>query len=76
MNGQHDRHKFYPTTDNVLEVLGMDHIYNKLINEFVRPLAIDRFKLEGKTWDHLADESFIIKYPHDAQAHLSLHHDA
>ncbi len=71
----HDRHKFYPTTDNLLSVLGMDHIYNRLINEFVRPLAIDRFKLEGKTWDHLADESFIIKYPHDQQSHLSLHHD-
>ena len=69
------RHKFYPTTDNVLEVLGMDKIYNKLINQFVRPLAINRYGLEGKTWDHLADETFIIKYPHDAQAHLSLHHD-
>ena len=25
--------------------------------------------------DMTADETFIIKYPHDAQAHLSLHHD-
>ena len=71
-----DRHKFYPTTDNLLGKLGMDKIYNKLINEFVRPLAINRFWLEGKTWDYLTDESFIIKYPHDQQAHLSLHHDA
>ncbi len=71
----HDRHKFYPTTDNLLEVLGMDGIYNRLINEFVRPLAIDRFQLEGKSWEHLRDESFIIKYPHDEQSHLSLHHD-
>ena len=70
-----DRHKFYPTTDNLLEVLGMDKIYNRVINEFVRPLAIDRFQLEGKSWDNLRDESFIIKYPHDQQAHLSLHHD-
>jgi len=70
-----DRHKFYPTTDNLLEVLGMDKIYNKLINEHVRPLAINRFQLEGDTWNHLRDESFIIKYPHDQQAHLSLHHD-
>lgn len=69
------RHKFYPTTDNLLEVLGMDKIYNKLINTLVRPLAIDRYQLEGDTWNHLRDESFIIKYPHDAQAHLSLHHD-
>ena len=70
-----DRHKFYPTTDNLLEVLGLDKIYNRVINEFVRPLAIDRFQLEGKSWDNLRDESFIIKYPHDQQAHLSLHHD-
>ena len=70
-----DRHKFYPTTDNLLEVLGMDKIYNRVINDFVRPLAIDRFQLEGKSWDNLRDESFIIKYPYDQQAHLSLHHD-
>ncbi|MBC8397397.1 MAG: glycosyltransferase family 25 protein [Flavobacteriales bacterium] len=70
-----DRHKFYPTTDNLLSVLGMEHIYNRLINDFVKPLAIDRYQLEGDTWNHLRDESFIIKYPHDQQAHLSLHHD-
>ena len=70
-----DRHKFYPTTDNLLEVLGMDKIYNRVINEFVQPLAKDRFQLEGKSWDNLRDESFIIKYPYDQQAHLSLHHD-
>ena len=70
-----DRHKFYPTTDNLLEVLGMDKIYNRVINDFVRPLAIDRFQLEGKSWDHLRDESFVIKYPYDQQSHLSLHHD-
>jgi len=69
------RHKFYPTTDNLLEVLGMKDIYNRLINDHVRPLAINRYQLEGDTWNHLRDESFIIKYPHDAQAHLSLHHD-
>lgn len=70
-----DRHEFYPTTDNLLEVLGMDKIYNRVINEHVRPLAINRFQLEGRSWDHLRDESFIIKYPYNQQAHLSLHHD-
>jgi GR25 family glycosyltransferase involved in LPS biosynthesis len=70
-----DRHAFYPTTDNLLEVLGMEKIYNRLINDFVRPLAIDRYGLEGKSWDHLTDESFIIKYPYNQQSHLSLHHD-
>tara|TARA_B100000780_G_scaffold230225_1_gene169947 strand:+ start:4452 stop:5906 length:1455 start_codon:yes stop_codon:yes gene_type:complete len=70
-----DRHTFYPTTDNLLEVLGMKDIYNKVINTYVRPYAIDRYKLEGKDWDKLRDESFIIKYPHDKQSHLSVHHD-
>ena len=71
----HGRHEFYPTTDNLLNVLGMKNIYNRVINDFVKPYAIDRFQLEGKSWDHLADESFIIKYPFDEQSHLGVHHD-
>ena len=71
-----DRHTFYPTTDNLLEVLGMNQIWNRIINDYVRPLAINRYELVGKSWEgKLHDESFIIKYPHDQQAHLSLHHD-
>ena len=70
-----DRHEFYPTTDNLLEVLGMENIYNRVINDYIRPYAIDRFELEGKSWDHLSDESFIIKYPFNEQAHLGVHHD-
>jgi hypothetical protein len=70
-----DRHEFYPTTDNLLEVLNMDKIYNKLINQFIRPLAIWAYGLEGKSWDTLVDESFIIRYKPDEQSHLSLHHD-
>ena len=71
----HGRHEFYPTTDNLLSVLGMENIYNRVINDYIRPYAIDRFELEGKSWDHLSDESFIIKYPFDEQAHLGVHHD-
>jgi GR25 family glycosyltransferase involved in LPS biosynthesis len=70
-----DRHEFYPTTDNLLETLGMNQIYNRLINDHIKPLAINRYQLEGKSWDHLADESFIIRYKQDEQSHLSLHHD-
>ena len=70
-----DRHEFYPTTDNLLEVLGMDKIYNKVINTLVRPLAIWAYELEGKSWNVLRDESFIIRYKFDEQSHLSLHHD-
>ena len=74
-NWTNDRHEFYPTTDNLLEILDMDKIYNKLINQFVRPLAIWAYSLEGKSWDTLIDESFIIRYKPDEQSHLSLHHD-
>ena len=70
-----DRHEFYPTTDNLLSVLGMDKIYNRVVNDYIRPYAINRFELDGKDWDKLTDESFIIKYPHDKQAHLGVHHD-
>tara|TARA_R110000803_G_scaffold68534_1_gene130461 strand:+ start:2541 stop:3914 length:1374 start_codon:yes stop_codon:yes gene_type:complete len=70
-----DRHEFYPTTDNLLEVLGMGKIYNRVINDYARPLAINRFQLDGKAWDSLRDESFIIRYKPDEQAHLGIHHD-
>jgi GR25 family glycosyltransferase involved in LPS biosynthesis len=70
-----NRHEFYPTTDNLLEVLGMGEIYTRLLNEFVRPLAIWAYGLEGTSWDVLRDESFIIRYKSDEQSHLSLHHD-
>tara|TARA_B100000674_G_scaffold58320_1_gene40592 strand:- start:82 stop:1458 length:1377 start_codon:yes stop_codon:yes gene_type:complete len=70
-----DRHAFYPTTDNLLQELGMKDIYNRVINDYVRPYAINRFQLEGDSWNRLWDESFIIKYPHDQQAHLGVHHD-
>lgn len=69
------RHDFYPTTDNLLKILGMDKIYNRIINEFVKPLAKHLYGLEGKQWDSLDDESFIVKYPHNQQSHLDLHHD-
>lgn len=69
------RHEDYPTTDNLLKVLGLDVVYNRAINEFLQPLIVDRFKLEDECWDKLRDESFIAKYKHDTQSHLSLHHD-
>ena len=70
-----DRHEFYPTTDNLLKSLGMEDIYNKVINDYARPLAINRFQLDGKSWEHLRDESFIIRYKPEEQAHLGIHHD-
>jgi hypothetical protein len=34
-----------------------------------------KWALEGKTWDDLSSENFMIKYDSDVQGHLSLHHD-
>ena len=70
-----DRHEFYPTTDNLLSALGMQEIYTRVINEYVRPMAIHFYQLDGHAWDKLNDESFIIRYKPEEQAHLGIHHD-
>ena len=72
-----DRHNHYPTTDMLIGELGMKEIYNRVINDFVYPLAIWYWKLEGDEWVHNyhKDETFIAKYLPDKQAHLSVHHD-
>ena len=70
-----DRHEFYPTTDNLLSALGMKEIYTRVINEYLRPIAIHFYQLEGYAWDVLNDESFIIRYKPEEQAHLGIHHD-
>ena len=70
-----DRHKFYPTNDVLLPELGLDHIYDRVINEVVRPLCIHYWTLEGNSWDSLVSENFLARYTTDRQSHLSLHHD-
>ena len=69
------RHEFYPTTDFVLTEIGFDKIYYDLLWEFVMPMAIHKFGLEGKGWDQLAAENFLARYSPDTQGHLSIHHD-
>ena len=54
----------------------MDGIYNRIINEHVKPLAKHVYQLEGVVWDDLRDESFIVRYKPEEQAHLGLHHDS
>ena len=72
-----DRHDFYPTTDMLLKEIEMDEVYNKVINDLVVPLVCWYWKLEGDKWERKdrIDESFIVKYIPEEQAHLSLHHD-
>lgn len=70
-----DRHENYPTTDMVLQTIGMHDIYMEILKEFVMPLSIYMWALEGKGWDDLSSENFLAKYVPTAQGHLSIHHD-
>ena len=70
-----DRHEFYPTNDVLLPELGLDDIYNKVLDEVIRPLSIHLWNLEGKSWDAFSNENFMARYTTDRQSHLSLHHD-
>lgn len=71
-----NRHQNYPTNDVLVGELGLDAIYSRVLREFVYPLAIHWWTLEGRGWDDLRDETFIARYTLDKQPHLSLHHDA
>lgn len=75
-NWTYARHKNYPTTDVLLQEIGMNDIYNRVAEEIIRPLVIHLWKLEGKAWHTLKNENFLARYLPDAQAHLALHHDA
>ena len=70
-----DRHEFYPTNDVLLHEIGLDDIYNRVLHEVVRPLAIHLWNLEGKSWDAFSNENFMARYTTNRQSHLSLHHD-
>jgi len=70
-----DRHEFYPTTDMLLEDIGMDRIYYEVLKEYVMPASIYAFQLDGKGWQDMNSEDFLAKYQPNAQGHLSLHHD-
>jgi len=70
-----DRHAFYPTTDQTMESLGMQDIYQKVLEEFVYPVWIWFWELQGDTWKTLGSENFIAKYDTLNQGSLDLHHD-
>ena len=70
-----DRHAVYPTTDLLLEAFDFNEEYSSILTEYVYPAAIHKWKLEGKQWNNLSFESFIVKYTPNNQNHLSLHHD-
>jgi len=70
-----DRHEFYPTTDQTMESLGVQHIYQRVLEEFVYPIWIWYWELTGDTWKTLGSENFIAKYDTVNQGSLDLHHD-
>jgi hypothetical protein len=74
-NWTYSRHEFYPTTDVLLQDIGMNEIYDRVINEVIRPMCIHLWILQGKAWKKLNSENFLARYLPDAQSHLSLHHD-
>ena len=69
------RHEFYPTTDMLIEKIGFQDIYHRILVEYVYPMSKHMWALEGRNWDDLASENFMIKYDSSVQGHLSLHHD-
>ena len=70
-----DRHEYYPTNDVLLQDIGLDDIYNRVLDEVVRPLAIHLWNLEGESWAGFSNENFMARYTTTRQSHLSLHHD-
>ena len=72
---QDQRHEFYPTIDVLLESIGLNEAYQRVLKEYVYPCAIHMWRLEGSLWPNMESENFMIKYTEEKQGHLSLHHD-
>ena len=70
-----DRHTYYPTTDQTMESLGMQDIYQAVLERVVYPIWIWFWELEGDNWSKLRSENFIAKYDTQNQGSLDLHHD-
>ena len=70
-----DRHYFHPTTDQTMESLGMQEIYQKVLEQFVYPIWIWFWELDGEDWPKLTSENFIAKYDTLNQGSLGIHHD-
>lgn len=71
-----NRHDYYPTTDMVLQTIGMHDIYMEVLREYVMQMSIHMWALEGEGWDNLDSENFLARYTPDAQGHLAIHHDS
>jgi glycosyltransferase involved in cell wall biosynthesis len=70
-----DRHTFYPTTDQTMESLGMQLIYQAVLERIVYPVWIWFWELDGDGWNTARSENFIAKYNTENQGSLDIHHD-
>jgi hypothetical protein len=70
------RHEFYPTTDILLEDIGLKEMYDYVLHNYAHPVARRLWKLEGTKWNkELTSEDFIARYKAEDQAALDIHHD-
>jgi hypothetical protein len=74
-NWTENRHDFYPTNDVLLDDIEIGEIYSRVLKQFVYPLCVHLWKLDGDDWLEMKSENFLARYTPDKQAHLSLHHD-
>jgi len=70
-----NRHDYHPTTDQTLESLGLQDAYQRVLEEFVYPIWIWFWELDGENWKSLTSENFIAKYDTINQGSLDIHHD-
>lgn len=71
-----NRHENYPTTDMLLDTIGLQETYMEILKQYVMPLAIHMWALNGSGWDNMSSENFLAKYTPKAQGHLGIHHDS
>ncbi len=70
------RHENYPTTDFLLEEMGLGDMYMHTLQEYGFQIAKRVWGLTGDAWDkNMKAEVFIAKYSPDAQGHLDSHLD-
>ena len=72
-----DRHESYPTTDFLLEKIGLNDLYMKVLREYGFPVARFVWGCTGDSWNkNMTAENFLAKYTPSAQGHLDSHIDA
>ena len=68
------RHEHYPTTDFLLDTIGLNDMYMKVLRTYGFPVAKWKWGLSGSRWD-MSAENFLAKYTPTAQGHLDSHLD-